>query len=216
MSDLHTRLDEIAGPAVAPSAATLDADLSRARRARQRRRTGRIVAGSSLAVAAVLAAALAIPGLSPGTKSTPGTANRVSTRVATQLVAYTGKQPAGFTLDRVPRGWEVQGVDKYVLTLAPKDTVDKDHNNCVGKICIDQQKAIPDVKTQQVRVGDRPAVLATMEDDRDGVPGTLFVKQPSGLYLVIQVWNGLNWSGTDIVQFAAGVHVNPGAGFTVG
>ena len=37
-----------------------------------------------------------------------------------KLVAYTGEQPAGFTLDRVPDGWEVQGVNRFFLMLAPQ------------------------------------------------------------------------------------------------
>ncbi len=131
-------------------------------------------------------------------------------------MAYTGKQPAGFTLDQVPEGWEVQGVTKYHLTLAPLNAPDQDHYSCVGKICIDQQRSIPDVKKQNVRVGDKPAVLATMLGDADGEPGTLFIKQPSGAYLVIQSWDGLGWSTDDLLKFAAGVHVNKGAGMTVG
>ena len=216
MSDLRTRFDQIAGSPTAPSAATVDADLSRGRRALRRRRAGQTIAGSSFAVAAMVAAALAVPGLSPESAPAPVTGNGISTSVTTRLVAYTGKQPAGFTLDKVPDGWEVQGVDRFALTLAPKNTADKDFRSCVGKICIGQEASVPDVEKQDVQVGGKPAVLATMEGDEDGVPGTLFIKQPSGVYLVIQVWDGLGWSGDDLVAFASGVHVNKGAGTTVG
>jgi hypothetical protein len=67
---------------------------------------------------------------------------------------------------------------------------------------------------KDVQVGDKPGVLATMKDATDG--RTLFVKQPSGSYLTIQVWDGLGWGEKDIVQFALAVHVNAGAGLTEG
>jgi hypothetical protein len=43
---------------------------------------------------------------------------------------------------------------------------------------------------------------------------TLFVKQPSGDYLAIQVWSGLGWSNDQIVEFGAGVGITEHA--TVG
>jgi hypothetical protein len=211
MSDLHTRLDKIAGPAVAPSPSTVDADLSRGRRALRRRRTGRIAAGSGLAVAAAVAAALAIPATFHGANSTPVAGGHTSTRVVTRLVAFTGTQPAGFTLDLVPAGWQVQGVDTGALTLAPTNATDTDPHSFVGKIGISLESAVPDVAKTDVRVGDQPGVLATMKGDRKGDGGTLFVKQPSGAYLSIQVWSGLGWGEKEIVQFATGVHVNEGA-----
>ncbi len=216
MSDLHTRLDEIAGPTVAPSASTVDADLSRGRRALRRRRASQIVGGSGLVVAAVIAAALAVPSASTDRNAAaPVASGGVAAQVSTRLVAYTGQQPTGFTLDQVPEGWVVQGVDKYVLTLAPKNATDKDPHSFIGKIAIALSDAVPhDVAKKDVRVGDKPGVLATMKGSTDG--RTLFVKQPSGAYLTIQVWDGLGWGENDIVQFAVGVHVNDGAGVSVG
>lgn len=213
MSDLRTRLDEIAGPVTAPSGETVAADLSRGRRALRRRRAGQVVTGSGLAVA--VAVALTVPtGTGGGTPAPGGTSTAVADGgaalpVAAKLVAYTGDQPAGFSLDQVPEGWEVQGVDTYGLTLAPKDAADKHPHSFIGKIAIFLQGDLPDVVQKEVRVGDQPAVLATMEGESQ--PGTLFVKQPSDAYLTIQFWSGLNWSEQDIVSFAVGVHVHPGA-----
>jgi hypothetical protein len=214
MSDLHTELTKIAGAARAPSPSTVDADLSRGRRALRRRRVARIATGSGLAVAAVLAAALTLPGALRGGHSTSVASGRGQTQVVTRLVAYTGKQPDGVTLDQVPAGWEVQGSDKYGLTLAPRNAADKDPRNFDGKIAIFLQKDVPDVTKKNVLVGGQPAVLATMK----GGPSsrTLFVKQPSGAYLAMQVWGGLGWGESQIVEFATGVHVNDGAGFSVG
>jgi hypothetical protein len=56
-------------------------------------------------------------------------------------------------------------------------------------------------------------LLVKMLGDTDG--RTLFVKQSSGRYLTVQVWDGLGWNRDDIVAFAAGSHINktakPGA-----
>jgi hypothetical protein len=215
MSDLHTSFEALAGPATPPSAETVGADLARGQGALRRRRNGRIAAGAGFAAAAVLAAALAVPGLSagPGTPAAAPTGGVV--RVDAHLVAYTGKQPAGFTLDKVPAGWEVQGVDKYVLTLAPIGAADQDMRNLVGKIAISLSGDVPsDVAKLDVTVGGKPAVLATMKGD--SAPGTIFQRRPDGTYLTIQVWDTLGWSPETIVQFADGVHVNKGAGLTVG
>jgi hypothetical protein len=77
------------------------------------------------------------------------------------------------------------------------------------------QRDVPDnVTTKNVSVNGMPALLATMGGEDK--PGTLFIKQPSGAYLVIQVWDTLNWGEKEIVQFAGGVHVEKDAGLVVG
>jgi hypothetical protein len=219
ITDLQTRLDQLAGPAAPPSLATVAADLVRGRRALRRRRIGQIASGSGLLAVAALGAALAIPGGAPTRAPAPpvvadGGNATLSTQEPAKLVAYKGAQPAGFTIDEVPEGWEVQGVDKYGLTLAPKDTADKDPHSFQGKIAIQLQRSVPDVPKKQVVVNGTPALLATMQGE--ATPGTLFVKQPSGAYLVIQVWHTLNWGEKEIVRFAGGVHVGKDAGLSVG
>lgn len=218
MPDLHTRLDEIAVPTVAPSTSTVDADLARGRRALRLRRTVQIAGGSSLAVAAVLVAALAIPHASAARNSakvagggtTIGTNGASGTHRATRLVAYTGQQPNGYTLDQMPEGWVVQGSNEYHFTLAPENAADKNPDSFAGKIVIDLSDAIPnDVVKKDILVGDQPGVLATMAGPTGG--RSLFVQQPSGAYLTIQVWDGLGWSDGEIVQFALGVHVHDDA-----
>jgi hypothetical protein len=73
---------------------------------------------------------------------------------------------------------------------------------------------VPNVSKKNVRDRDRPGVLATMDGTED--VRTLFVKQPSGAYLTIQVWDGLGWGENEIIQFGVGVNVLPGAGLIVG
>ena len=107
MSDLRTMMFEAVGPMPVATNRTADQDLARAHRARRKRRVGRMGASSGLvAVAAVGAFAIAVPGLLPGSASTPsgttagnrssGTAGSATTKVGgTALVSYTGKQPTG-------------------------------------------------------------------------------------------------------------------------
>ena len=82
MNDLQNRLAELAGPASPPTAAQLDADLTRGRRALRRRRTAQTLAGSAFAVAAAVAAfSFTATGTGPVTPANPGVAQSV------QLVA---------------------------------------------------------------------------------------------------------------------------------
>lgn len=126
-----------------------------------------------------------------------------------RLVAYTGEQPTGFTVDEVPEGWEVQGSDESAFMLAPKGIADQDPQSFVGKIGIVLQRRLPDVTTKKVTVNGQPALLATMAGNAR--PGTVFIKQPTGAYLAIQVWQTLNWGEKEIVRFAEGVHVGKDA-----
>jgi len=45
---------------------------------------------------------------------------------------------------------------------------------------------------------------------------TLFVRQSSGTYLTIQVWDGLGWDNARIAEFGASVHVTDDATPSVG
>ncbi|WP_320069488.1 hypothetical protein [Micromonospora sp. RTGN7] len=220
-TDLHDRFTDIAGPAPAPSAATLTADLERGHSALRRHRLAQV--GGAGLLAAVLAAVLVVPGVRTGGVSTniagppaaTGTAaDEMTSRSPARLVAYTGAQPHGFTVDEVPEGWEVQGSDESAFMLAPKGIADQDPASFVGKIGITLEKRVPDVTTKKVTVNDKPALLATMAgNDR---PGTVFIAQPSGAYLVIQVWKTLNWGEQELVRFAGGVHVGKDARPMVG
>lgn len=217
MNDLHDRLAEIAGPAVPPSTAVIDADLLRGRRALRRRRAGQAVAGSAFAAAAIAAAvSLGMGGpTAVAPDAGPPIAAGPTTVAATQLVAYQGEQPVGYRLDKVPAGWEIQGADQSVLTLAPVDAPDQDPNSFVGKIAVMQQHDKPTGLTEiEVEVAGKPGVVAEMLGDTG--TRTLFVKQPSELYLTVQIWEGLGWDTGDIVEFAAGIHIDKDAKPTVG
>jgi len=55
------------------------------------------------------------------------------------------------------------------------------------------------IQLDKVQVGNQPGVIAHMKGAGD--TRTLFVKQPNGVYLEIQVWDGLRWQDR-VVQHA--------------
>ena len=245
--DLHRQFDTLAGPEVTPTMDDINADLDRGRRALRKRRTAQKLAGSAFAVAA-LAAGLALVAGNGDPATTAPTAAQTQSQgsavVPTRLVAYKGSQPKGYTIDKVPNGWEIQADNEHALILAPKDALDKDPQSFVGKIGImlqskDQHDA---PKGKKVKVGDKTGVLVPeqevtdpttlrlreeakreaiakggpsaapflVEDDaNDGA--TLWVKQPNGVYLLVQFWEGLALSEADMLSIGAGIHVHEDA-----
>ncbi|SDT62496.1 hypothetical protein [Actinoplanes derwentensis] len=215
MMNLQDGLAGIAGPAVEPTTQQIAADMARGQRALRRRRLAQAGTGSAFAVAALAAAvAFATTGGATPAQHTPiaqGTTAGSVVAPTVKLVAYTGDQPEGYTLDQVPDGWEVQGVDSYVLTLGPKNAKDKNPQNFVGKVVVMLQSVDETgaPKGEKVDVGGKPGVLGKSEDMTTG--WWLYVDQPSGPRLQVQVWDGLGWSKTDVIEFAKGIHVNENA-----
>jgi hypothetical protein len=220
MSDLRTLLHEAAPQPTAVSELVVERDLARARRALRLRRTRRTgIAGGLVAASALAAVAVVNPGGSPSTPTATATTQAGSAGI--QLVAYTGAQPAGFVLDKVPAGWAVRDSDSSLLTLAPEGdsapASDGGPTSLVGTIAVSTQSdtGVPtDVRLDDVTVAGRPAVIAHMKGSGD--TRTLFVQQPSGAYLTIQVWDGLGWDNSRIADFAASVHVTDDAKPTFG
>jgi hypothetical protein len=150
MTDLRSMLHEAAGPLDAPPDAQFaDALVVRGQRALRRRRVGRLSAGSG--IAAVVVAVLS------GTMILLGQQGAAST----ELVAYTGKQPVGFILDKVPEHWHVESVDAGHLTLAPNDMkgASKDPQELEGKIDVSLRLIVPTVSGVNVQINGRPGVI---------------------------------------------------------
>ncbi len=213
MMDLHDRLARIAGPAAEPSAAEADADLARGRRALRRRRSVRALGTSAFAVAVLAVAATYGNQAAPATTPPDKAPAQV---VATRLVAYEGKQPQGFTIDKVPAGWEIQGGGVGHLTIAPQNAADKNPDAFVNKIAIMLQSK-DDHSTPtgtQLDVGGKPGVLNVAQGSHGGK--NLWVKQPDGLWMLVQIWDAHGWTQQDIVEFADGIQVQPGAERGVG
>jgi hypothetical protein len=246
MSDLRTMLHQAAGPEGATAAQHVDADLARARLAARRQRLTRTGAGTALVAAVALGVSAVVnPSLLPGhTSSTSVTAAGTE---PVRLVAYTGEQAVGFTLDQVPAGWQVDRVDKDVLGLVPDEAArltdptraltpaekqkqradaqrapapsEDEGYSFVGKVVVSLTTAqfVPDGRGTPVTVQGRPAkIVGMLYDHETDSARTLFVKQPNGTYLTIQVWSGLRWTDRDTVRLANGVHVTDKAGVGVG
>ncbi|MFI5426852.1 hypothetical protein [Aeromicrobium sp. UC242_57] len=218
MSDIRTLLHEAADAAeTTTTVMDVDADLVRARRALRRRRTSRLSAGSGLVAAAALGTFVVVGTSGSPTVPAPSVASAPQggvTEVA--LVAYTGAQPEGFVLDKVPAGWEVRASTAGALILAPVGSADQGttegSTSLEGTIAVMTQSdtGVPSgVQLDDVRVGNRPGVIAHMKGTGD--TRTLFVEQPSGAYLVVQVWDGLGWDNARIAEFGASVHVTKDA-----
>lgn len=220
MTNLHDGLAGIAGSAAEPTPETVAADLARGRRALRRRRATQAAAGSAFTVAAVAAAfafATAGPAAPPAVEAKATTP--AAAPVTFQLVDYRGKQAETFTVDKVPAGWEVQGVTAASLTVARPGIADQNPDSYVNKVGVflqsrDEHGKLPGPATR-VTVGDKEGFFVQRPGtDGDGV--TLFIKQPNGVNLEIQVWDGVGWTRDQIVAFAEGVRVSPDAQQGVG
>jgi hypothetical protein len=215
--DLHDHLDQIAGAAAAPTVAQADADVARGRRALLRRRAGQTVAGSAFGVAALVAAfSVATAGTDAGPHG-PAAGSGRSVVATAQLVAYKGTQPKGFTIDKVPAGYFIQADDNFSLLLAPDSAknpgpdVDPstspvfDPSSYADKITImleSKDQHGPSRDGTKVQVGEHEGTLLkslrgeTPDGPAPTAPGgdtgwELWVKQPSGVYLLVQFWQGL-------------------------
>ncbi|WP_328467255.1 hypothetical protein OHA21_48505 [Actinoplanes sp. NBC_00393] len=230
MMNLYDGLERIAGSGATstPSPAQIEADLARGRRALRRRRLVQAGGTSAFAVAAV-AAAVAFATAGPASTAPLAEAPAITApaAVATKLVAYQGEQPDAFEIDRVPEGWVLQSSDEGGLVLAPEgpladpssgpaDTANSDPRSFVGKIAVMLQDASAPAELggKQVEVAGNPGVLTKMLDQTDG--STLFLQVPDRGHLVIQVWDGLGWGEQQVLEFAAGIHVNENATKSVG
>ncbi|MFF0374498.1 hypothetical protein [Actinoplanes missouriensis] len=230
MTDLYEGLNRLAGPGAEPTPEQVEADLARGRTALRRRRIFQTGGASTFAVAAVAAAVAFATAGTPATGTSPladGPAPAVSSIVPTKLVAYQGEQPEAFEIDRVPEGWVLQNSDEGGLVLAPEGPLadpstgpagaaNSDPHSFVGKIAVMLQDAgaPADLGGKKVEVGGNPGVLTKMLDQTDG--STLFLKVPDRGHLVIQVWDNLGWGEKQVLEFAAGIHVNENAAKSVG
>jgi hypothetical protein len=231
MTDLRDLLHEASTAVRAvPASVSVDADLRRGRRGLRHRR---ILRGAGAGVVAVAVAGVAVVGIQstlppaagPSASAPPAVAQPAPGPDAPQeqpsiaLVSYEGAQPVGFLVDKVPEGWEVQGADTGVLTIAPIGATDRDINSFVGKIAVMQGDQLPDGLTgTEVEVGEATGLVFRMLGGEDGSDGgkTLFVRQPSGDYLEIQTPPELGWSDEELAEFGAGIHVTDDAVTSVG
>ena len=215
MTDLQTLLSTAALPdsSAYASAAVADADVLRGHRALARRKLKQR-AGRSMLLGAVVVAGVGVVQLQNGSSAPSTQAQRATHETATALVAYTGKQPAGFTVDAVPSGWTIQSVNTYALTIARVGTTDVDPSSYAGKLVVMlKSKAVtmPTAGTP-VAVGSGQGVISYF----DPRAAQLFYKDSAGRVLDIQVPPSLHWSAAQIGKFGASIHANSGAATTAG
>jgi hypothetical protein len=246
MMDLRDGLEQIAGRPVPPNSAELMADLGRGRKALRKRRTLQAAGGSLFAVAAAVAAI----SLS-GTVNPPGSGGSDAPAATAQagrvnLVAYKGAKPKGFTIDKVPDGWFVQGINEYELVIAPDKAKNpgpdvnpskspvydpRDYTDKIAVFLESKDNPHP-TEGKKVKVGDLDGFMRKSERGMDTMPNgkmtpepvrpdgdygaSVFVKQPSGAYLTVQFWEGLGFSEQQMIELAAGVHADKNAKGGVG
>jgi hypothetical protein len=205
MTDLQTLLLDAGRPGADPSAHVVDDDLARGRRALARRRLRRGGTGGLLVAAAAIGS-LAVVQAQGVSQSPTHTATRSTATAPIALVAYTGTQPEGYTVDSVPTGWEIQGVNNFVLTIAAVGDPDRQVNSFAGKLVVmllSKDGSIPTTGSQ-VAVGSRSGVISHF----DPSTAQLFFTDVAGHVLDIQVPAALHWTDAQIGQFGAAVHVN--------
>lgn len=218
MNDLHTALLSAAHPARQEPVfhAVIDADVRRGRQALNRRRLrqggGRTVLAAAVAVGLFTVTQPFGPSHTPSTSARPSSA--LTTLPATQLVAWTGTQPEGYTVEKVPAGWEIQGVNAYTLTIARVGDADQDINSFTGKLIV----MLMSKDAQAPTTGTRVAVGTHEGFVQHSDPSTtqLFVRDEAGHWIAIQVPASLRWTDAQVGAFAASVHVTADAQAGVG
>ncbi|MEP6481791.1 MAG: hypothetical protein ABJA94_07275 [Rhodoglobus sp.] len=164
------------------------------------------------ALAAVIAGGAILPSLhtAPATQAgIDGGTHSVTVEPAMQLVSYTGVQPDGYHLDKVPAGFAVATSNKNNLVLAPTGQAAGSTPNgtagYIGSIVISQQGSFTyDKDKRDVTINGKPALIALADGD-DAVTEVQFV---TGDHTVnIQIWDNIKLTDPQIVDFAQGITV---------
>jgi hypothetical protein len=233
---LGLALHDLPEPEVDPAA-----DLVRGRR-RLHHRRARVLGGVTAAVLVLAVTPVAVGGFGgsaappqagptpAATKlpagpaaGSPGPAKARPTRPARPalesiaLVSYTGKQPRGYTVEWVPKGWKVQEGSSDALVIAPKGAKADDPSqgiSFVGKLVVmsQSQDVDPDTSGTPQKVAGRPGYVKVQDD----VQALTYKADGAGHWVIIQAPTKLGWDGARIAKFAAGVTVlstvTPGKG----
>lgn len=179
-------------------------DLARGRAALTRRRARRAVTGLGATAAA---AVLTVSVISARSTSDPHPGG-----AGVDLVAYTGTQLPGFTVEKVPEGFILQGANEYSLDIARPD----DHsslNDYRGKLVVMLQSrdATGTPTGTHVEINGRPGTISTYD------PTAKQLYYSDGTHdIVVQAPTELRLSDAELVEFASGVTVTTEAVAGVG
>lgn len=206
MTDLLHRLARLDGAPASTSESEVAADLTRAHSALgRRRRTRAAVAGAGLTLGVGAAfGVVAVVGNDGAGAPDNGASHAPRTHASLRLVAYTGAQPEGFLLGKVPEGYVVQGSDAFVLTLAkPGDDshyLAFDHKVVIMLASKDAPQRLGQGK--DVTVKGAPAVLQGSQGEVRNL------KYFDGEHLVdIQVWSDIDLTDDQLVELAESITV---------
>jgi hypothetical protein len=204
--------------AVTPGPAGADvvaADVTRGHQAMKRNRRRRF-AGLGAATAAVAAVAVAvIPpahlGRSAPEVSAGGSSSVTAQTTKVRLVAYTGAQPAGFTVSTVPAGWQVIASDDYSFVVAPPGAPVSQPDSFVGRIVVMLQgmsEFSGDSHVTQVTVNGKEGQLGLTADGNTATGAKwLIFPDAAGHKVLVQVPTSLGLTDAQIVSFAQGITV---------
>jgi len=203
-----------------PAAETIEADLARGRGALLRAHRQRTIR-RSMTAATALAAGVAVlvvatqvgGGTTDGnhlTTKQPGVTHHHgnATKPSIRLVSYTGKQLAGFSVDKVPAGWYLGAVNQYALTINANDdhntNADVFENKLTVLLASQDEQSFPK-NGDHVTVAGQPGVIW------NGGEEMLGYTDAAGHRIVVQYPDALGWNDTQMVAFAEGVHVTSNA-----
>ena len=223
MTDIQHLLTSAADSVEAPTTGDARADLARGQRALRRRTARRLALRTGVGGALAAAALAAGPFASSNGTHGPATADSSSpSAIATgatpdakklELVAYEGPNPHGFELELIPDGWKITNSGESTFVIAPEDYVDPVPTEGVidmHGLSVVLAKDVPSpLVGRHVTVNGRPGIVFVTSDN-DGTR-TLFVRQPSGLHLAVQLNGGLGLDEADLVAIANGITITPDA-----
>ncbi|GID56164.1 hypothetical protein Aco03nite_045680 [Actinoplanes couchii] len=211
-------MDRLGGSIEQPSNAIIADDLTRAHRARSRRRTNRIAAGSAFGVVA-LAAALTLGTALPGSTRQDSPAAVAHSAGTLKLVAFQGEQPRLFTIDTVPQGFFVQGQNEYELVLAPESAKNAapgselaDPAFYTGKIAVylqNKEYMVDPTGDRSFTIDGKAAALRTVPGENGTVQ--VFVVQASTVYLTVQFAGSVGLTEDQMIEIAGGINLTPQA-----
>ncbi|HEY2271514.1 MAG TPA: hypothetical protein VGH30_01965 [Jatrophihabitantaceae bacterium] len=199
MPELTDHLSELSTlSATAPTEATVQADLQRARLALKRRRRFR---ASAVAITAALATAGSLTYV-----ATSGSSGPRHAAGQIRLVAYHGEQLPGFTVAEVPDGYVLQGATDYVLDIAkPGDNSSLDAFTGKLVVMLQSRDAKFDTNGTPVTVNGHQGYL------RSGAPATVLEYTDGTHDIVVQDWQDITLTDDQLVQFASGITVTSAA-----
>jgi hypothetical protein len=224
MTDITDLFAAVAPPVQEPSTETVEADIARGHRALARVHRRRLVRRSLVTTMSLAAVAVGVTvtmqhhgtdaarhGVSaakaPASHGATPAAKRPAARKApaVRLVAYTGSQPAGFTVDRVPDGWHLSTSTQYALNINRHGDTNNDPDVFEGKLTVllQSQDAHGLPHGTAVTVDGQPGVVT----DQGKYGESLTYNDTTGHTVVVQAPEDLAWSDSQVVRFAEGVHV---------